>query len=152
MAKRKNKQDNKMLWLLVGILVVCFLAIGFLFYKFFYSGISTSKYGDTRLEGIEKYPLSKTLSEDIAGIYTSEKSVNKTNVTVEGRIIYITIDFKESIKVDNAKSIAVKSLDKIGEDNLTFYEVHYILTYSGEDENTNFPVFGMKNTSSLKVV
>ena len=152
MAKKKNRQDNKMLWILLAILLVCFIMIGFLFYKYFYSGISTSKYGDTRLEGIEKYKLSDTLSDDIKSLYENEKSVASTNVTVEGRIVYITIDFGESIKVDNAKSIAVKSLEKIGEENLTYYEIHYILTYSGKDENTNFPVFGMKNANSLKVV
>ena len=141
-----------MLWILIGILIVCFAAIGFLFYKYFYSGISTSKYGDTRLEGIENYPLSSTLSEDVASVYAKEASVGKTEVIVEGRIVYITIDFVKSIKVDTAKSLAVKSLEKVGEDNLKYYEVQYILTYSGTDENSNFPVFGMKNVNSLKVV
>ena len=152
MSKSKNKQDNTMLWILIVILVVCFLMIGFLFYKYFYSGISTSKYGDTRLEGIEKYPLSETLEKDINDLYKDEKSVNNVKVNVEGRIIYINIDFKESIKVDSAKSIATKALEKVGEENLTYYEVQYILTYSGEEENNNFPVFGSKNASSLKVV
>ena len=150
--KSKRKQDNTMLWILIGILIVCFAAIGFLFYKYFYSGISTSKYGDTRLEGIENYPLSSTLSEDVASVYAKEASVGKTEVIVEGRIVYITIDFVKSIKVDTAKSLAVKSLEKVGEDNLKYYEVQYILTYSGTDENSNFPVFGMKNVNSLKVV
>ena len=152
MSKYKNKQDNVMLWILIGILVVCFLLIGFLFYKYFYSGISTSKYGDTRLEGIEKYPLSKTLEADINDLYKDEKSVNKVSIDVEGRIIYINVDFKESIKVDSAKSIATKALEKVGEDNLKFYEVQFILTYSGKDENKNYPVFGSKNANSLKVV
>ncbi len=152
MSKNKRKQDNTMLLILLGILLVCFLMIGFLFYKYFYSGISTSKYGDTRLEGIENYKLSDTLSEDIASVYAETSSVNKTNVTVEGRVIYITIDFKESIKVDTARDLAIKSLDKIGEENLTYYEIQFILTYSGETENTNFPVFGSKNANSLKVV
>lgn len=152
MSKSKNKQDNTMLWILIIILLVCFLLIGFLFYKYFYSGISTSKYGDTRLEGIENYPLSENLESEINELYKEEKSVNKVKVDVEGRIIYIIVDFKESIKVDSAKSIATKALDKIGEDNLKFYEVQYILTYSGEEENTNYPVFGSKNANSLKVV
>ena len=152
MSKSKNKQDNTMLWILIIILLVCFLLIGFLFYKYFYSGISTSKYGDTRLEGIENYPLSENLESEINKLYKEEKSVNKVKVDVEGRIIYIIVDFKESIKVDSAKSIATKALDKIGEDNLKFYEVQYILTYSGEEENTNYPVFGSKNANSLKVV
>ena len=152
MSKSKNKQDNTMLWILVVILLVCFLLIGFLFYKYFYSGISTSKYGDTRLEGIENYPLSENLESEINELYKEEKSVNKVKVDVEGRIIYIIVDFKESIKVDSAKSIATKALDKIGEENLKFYEVQYILTYSGEEENANYPVLGSKNANSLKVV
>ena len=149
---KKNKQDNTMLWILLIILFVCFLMIGFLFYKYFYSGISTSKYGDTRLEGIEKYPLSKSLEGDIKGLYENEKSVGEVKINVEGRIIYVNIDFVESVKVDNAKTLASKALEKIGEENLKFYEVHFILTYSGEAENNNFPIFGSKNSNSLKVV
>lgn len=154
MSKNKNgssKQDNTMLWILLGILIVCFSMIGFLFYKYFYSGISTTKYGD-RLDGIENYTLSSTLAEDINSIYKEESSVNSTNVTVEGKIIYITIDFKEALSKEAAQDLAIKSLDTIGEENLTFYEVQYIVTYSGEEENNNFPMFGAKNINSLKVV
>ena len=152
MSKSKRKQDNTMLLILIGILVVCFLAIGFLFYKYFYAGISTSKYGDTRLEGIENYKLSDSLEDDIKSIYSNQKSVGNVKVNVEGRIIYITVDFVESVKVDAAKTLAIKALDKIGEENLKYYEIQFILTYSGATENTNFPVFGSKNANSLKVV
>ena len=148
--KKSNRTDNTMLWILAIILIVCFIAIGFLFYKYFYSGISTTKYGN-RLEGIENYPLSKTLEQDIADIYTNEKSVDKVSVDVQGKIIYIKIDFKESIKSDTAKTLAIKSLDKIGEDNLKFYEIQYILTFpDGENKIDN--IFGMKNPNSTKVV
>ena len=152
MSKTKRKQDNTMLWILIIILVVCFIMIGFLFYKYFYSGISTSKYGDTRLEGIENYPLSKTLEDDIKGLYKSEKSVSDVKVNVEGKIVYINIEFKEAVKADTAKTLASKALDKIGEDNLKFYEIQFLLTYSGEGENKVFPLFGMKNPNSTKVV
>ena len=152
MSRSRNKQDNTMLWILIVILLVCFILIGFLFYKYFYSGISTSKYGDTRLEGIENYPLSDSLEEDIKSIYSSEKSVGDVKVNVEGKIIYVDIDFKEAVKVDTAKSLAAKTLDKIGEENLKFYEVQFVLTYSGSEENNNFPIFGSKNSNSMKVV
>lgn len=151
MKKKRVSGDTKILLVLFLILIVCFAAIGFLFYKFFYAGAGATKYGD-RLEGIEKYKLSKTLEKDIQDIYTDNNSVNTVKVDVQGKIIYIMVDFKESLKVDNAKSEAIKSLDKIGEENLKFYDVQYILTYSGEDENNNFPVFGAKSASSLKVV
>lgn len=150
MSKR-NLQNNKVLWVLLGILVVCFLALGFGFYKYFYAGAGNNKYGD-RLDDIDKYPLSDTLENDIKDTFKDDSEVNSVVVNVKGKVIYINIDFGKSIKVTQAQDIAVKSLDKIGENNLTYYDVHYILTYSGSEENNNFPVFGSKSSSSLKVV
>lgn len=151
MGKVRRNQDNKVLWVLLGILVVCFLAIGILFYRYFYAGTSSSKYGE-RLDGIENYPLSKTLEKDIQDLYKDNTEIDKVTVTNEGKIVYITINFTKSIKVTTAEDLAIKSLDKVGEKNLTYYDVQYILTYSGTEENTNFPVFGSKSASSLKVV
>lgn len=151
MKKRRMSGDTKILLMLFLILIVCFAVIGFLFYKFFYAGAGSTKYGD-RLEGIENYKLSETLEKDIQDIYKENNAVNTAKIDVQGKIVYITIDFKEALKVDAAESEAIKSLDKIGEENLTFYDVQYILTYSGEEENNNFPIFGAKSASSLKVV
>lgn len=148
MAKRKNKQDNIILLVLVGILLVCFIAICMLFYKYFYAGTSETKYGD-RLEEVEKHPLSTTLAEDIKSVFADNKNVGDVTVNVQGLIIYININFVESVKATDAQSVAIKALDKIGEDNLSFYEVQFILTCDG---NENFPVFGSKNANSLKVV
>ncbi len=151
MSKNKRGKSNKVLLVLLGILAVCFVSIGILFYKFFYAGTSGSKYGN-RLNGIENYPLSKTLQDDIKSLYVDNSKVGEIKVTNEGRIIYISMDFKETLKVSDAESLAEKSLEKIGESNLTYYDVQFILTYSGEEENENFPVFGAKSSNSLKVV
>lgn len=151
MKKIKMNQQNKVLWLLLAILIVCFVIIAIIFYTYFYAGTSSSKYGD-RLDGIENYPLDNGLDESIKALYKEESSVNKVVYELQGKIIYITIDFKESIKVSQAEALAIKALDTIGEKNLSFYEVQYILTYSGTEENTNYPVFGSKNANSLKVV
>ena len=152
MGKNKlNKSNNKVLLVLLGILVVCFLAIGILFYKYFYAGASGSKYGN-RLSEIEKYPLSDKLEDEIKSLYTDNSKVGEVKVTTEGRVIYINIDFKETMKLNEAESLAEKSLDKIGENNLTYYDVQFILTYSGTEENENFPVFGAISSNSLKVV
>ena len=97
MKKKRVSGDTKILLVLFLILIVCFAVIGFLFYKFFYAGAGATKYGD-RLEGIEKYKLSKTLEKDIQDIYTDNNSVNTVKVDVQGKIIYIMVDFKESLK------------------------------------------------------
>ena len=152
--KRKNKSnrsENIVLAALIVILLACFVAIGYLFYKYFYAGASSNKYGD-RLDGIENYKLSTSLEGDIKDIYTSEESINKVVVNTKGKIVYIDIDFSKPVKIETAESLATKALEKIGEDNLTFYDIQFILTYSGEEENENFPIFGAKKSTSTKVV
>lgn len=151
MGKNKKIRNNKVLLVLLGILLVCIIAIGILFYKFFYAGAGGTKYGN-RLNGIENYPLSSNLQDEIKSLYSDNEKVGTVKVNTEGRVIYIDIDFKETLKVSDAKSLAEKALEKIGENNLTYYDVHFILTYSGEEENENFPVFGAKSSNSLKVV
>ena len=149
--KKKNNGDIKILLVLLAILLVCFGIIGYMFYKYFYAGTSTTKYGD-RLEGIENYKLSNTLEKDIQSVYENTASVDNVKVKTQGKIIYIDIAFKTAVKVDTAKSEAIKALDKIGEENLKYYDVQFVLTYTGEDENSNFPIFGAKSANSLKVV
>lgn len=149
--KKKKSGDGKIIFLLLFILVACFVAIGVLFYKYFYSGASDNKYGD-RLEGIENYKLSENLESDIQSIYKDNKTIDSVVVDVQGKIIYLNFKFKGTVKVETAKSDAIKALDKIGEENLKFYDVHFVLTYVGEEGNDNFPIFGAKSSSSLKVV
>ncbi len=149
--KKKNNGDIKILLVLLAILLVCFGIIGYMFYKYFYAGTSTTKYGD-RLEGIENYKLSNTLEKDIQSVYENTTSVDTVKVKTQGKIIYIDIAFKTAVKVDTAKSEAIKALDKIEEENLKYYDVQFVLTYTGEDENSNFPIFGAKSANSLKVV
>ena len=148
MAKKKHKQDNIILLVLIGILVVCFIVICLLFYKYFYAGISETKYGD-RLDGIEEHVLKDNLVDEIKKLYTENKEVGEIKVNTKGKVIYINMDFVESVKVETAQSLAIKALDVIGEENLKYYEVQYIIK---NKDNENFPIFGSKNANSLKVV
>lgn len=148
MSKRKNKQDNIILLVLGGVLLVCFIAICLLFYKYFYAGTSETKYGD-RLDGIENYVLSSTLEDDIKQIYSDNKSVSEISINNQGKIVYINIEFAANTKAADAKTIAVKALDAIGEDNLTYYEIQFLLTCK---DTEGFPVFGSKSAKNTKVV
>lgn len=150
MAKRR-KQSNAILWVLIFILLVCFVAIGYVFYTYFYAGTSSTKYGN-RLDDISNYPLPETLESDIKNLYKDEAIISDVKYERQGRIIYIRLDFGEPTSSSNAQNLALKSLDLIGETNLTYYEVQYILFYKGEEESNNFPMFGAKSVNSLKVV
>lgn len=149
----KVKQNNTVIWVLLGILLVCFGLLGFGFYKYFYAGSGNNKYGD-RLDGIDKYPLSTTLEQDIKDVFKDSDAVNKVSIDKQGKIVYIIIDYKKPLLKKEAQDLAIKSLEPIGEDNLTFYDIQFILTYSTEEntEESNFPMFGAKSSNSNKVV
>lgn len=151
MAKRK--QNNTVIWVLLGILLACFLLLGYGFYKYFYAGSGDNKYGD-RLDDIDKHKLNSTLESDVSKLFESNENVNTVKLNVEGKIIYITIDFKKALKTTDAQALAIKALEPIGEENLTYYDVQFLLTYTSEvsEENSNFPIFGSKNSDNAKVV
>ena len=90
---KSNRSENIVLGILILILLGSFAGIGFLFYKYFYAGASSNKYGD-RLDGIENYPLPSTLNSDVEALYKDEKSINKVITNVQGKTLYIDIDFK----------------------------------------------------------
>lgn len=148
MAKRKNKQDNIILLVLGGVLLVCFIAICILFYKYFYAGTSETKYGD-RLDEIENYVLSSTLEDDIKKVYIEDKAVTNVSINNQGKIVYINIEFASGTKVADAKTLAAKALGPIGEDNLTYYEIQFLLK---SKDTEGFPIFGSKSANNTKVV
>lgn len=151
----KKLNQNKVILVLLGILLVCFIVLGIVFYKFFYAGSSSSKYGD-RLQDIEKYKLSETLSDDVNSLYSENDNVDNVKIDVKGKIVYIMINYKNNTSTSEAKDLATKALEAIGEDNLSYYDIQFILSVVKDDEseedNTNFPIFGAKSANSNKIV
>ena len=152
---KKIIQNNKVILVLLGILLICFIALGLVFYKFFYAGTSSTKYGD-RLQGIEEHELSKTLEDDIKLLYNDNEKVDSVSIDVKGKIVYIIINYKNNVSTSDAKDLSTKSLEAIGEDNLSYYDVQFILNVvkdeDSEEENSNFPIFGAKSANSNKIV
>ena len=151
----KNKlKNNKVLLVLALILIICFVLIVVALFKYFYSGKNTSKYGD-RLEGAESYTLHSSMKSEIERLY-EKTEVSSVSIKQNGKIVYLTIDLAEVKKIEDAKSIALKSLDKFTDDEKNFYDIQFIITCSKEEsssaENNLYPKMGYKNSSSSVVV
>ena len=113
------------LFVLIGgviILVVTF--------KFFISG--NNEYG-TRLNGIGKVEITKKDMTKITSSIEENENVEEASVRLQGKIIYITINYKEGISIEDAKNIASSTLEYFEEDEKNFYDIGYFLTSSGEN-------------------
>lgn len=148
----KKLRENKVLLVLAVILLICFVLIGYVLFKYFYVGYNLDKYGD-RLDGIEAHPIHNSLKTEISDIYKDTKMSLKSLKT-SGRIIYVTYSLSEVIKVDDAKNLVLKSLEKFTDDEKGYYDIQFIVECDSEasSEKTFYPIMGYKNSSSFEVV
>ncbi len=148
----KKIKENKVLLALALILIVCFGLILFVLFKYFYVGDNSDKYGD-RLEGIESHKVHKELETEIKELYKDDK-LSLKSVKVSGKIIYVTFDLTEVIKVNDTKNLVLKSLEKFSDDEKSYYDIQFIVTCEseGSTENKLYPIMGYKNSSSIEII
>lgn len=138
--------------IMFAIVVICLAVIGYCLIKYFYYGNGVSNYGN-RLQDRNSYVLDNDISTQIEEKYKDTSSFNKVSVRVQGRIIYIHIDFKEALKAAVAQNLASKSLEVFTEEELSYYDLNYTLTADTLEEKSDlFPMMGYKNKNRERIV
>lgn len=140
---KKLWKSNRVVFVLVIILIVCFIAICSVALTFFYSK-DTNEYGN-RLNGIEKHSISSELKSNYKETLLANESVKSVEFNTKGRIIYVNIKFDENISLDNAKKLVEDNLSLFSEDILSYYDLQFILS------SDNFTIMASKNVASEKI-
>lgn len=140
---KKLWKSNRVVFVLVIILIICFIAICSVALTFFYSK-DTNEYGN-RLNGIEKHPISSELKSNYKETLLANESVKSVEFNTKGRIIYVNIKFDENISLDNAKKLVEDNLSIFDEDILSYYDLQFVLS------SDNFTIMASKNVASEKI-
>lgn len=140
---KKLWKSNRVVFVLVIILIICFIAICSVALTFFYSK-DTNEYGN-RLNGIEKHPISSELKSNYKETLLANESVKSVEFNTKGRIIYVNIKFDENISLDNAKKLVEDNLSIFNEDILSYYDLQFVLS------SDNFTIMASKNVASEKI-
>lgn len=141
---KKKLKENKILFVLVVIICISFIVILFKMFTYFYNGNGKDKYG-ARLRNISEHSIAKTIDGDIRAIYDENSGVENIKYSLYGKIMYIEFNFKNGISIDAAKEQVSRSLEVIGQEVLSYYDVQFILR--GDENDDNFPALGYKNSS-----
>lgn len=167
MNKKKVKKvlKDKKIIIFSVILIILIVCIILLKGTFFPSG--GSKYGN-RLDGIEKINFNEKEKDRINEFITSNEKVTSSKINIHGKIINIIYNVNKDVNIDDAKSIAISSLEEIPNKVKKFYDIQFIVTKTEEigeeveskDENgktitttvKNFPIMGYKNSSNDNIV
>ncbi len=143
MKKIKSLWDsNRVLFVLTTILILCFVIMAAVCFKYFF-GSASSSYGD-RLESIQDLPLEDSDKESIIAKFQESDSVNDVAIHTQGKIIYIRVTF-QNVTAERAKEIANPTLEMIPEKYLENYDIHYTLVSEATETTTGFIVMGAKN-------
>lgn len=135
---------HKLLSLICFLAFIIILIMVYIFFSVFIGG--SNKYGN-RLDGIEKVELSKNDLTEVADFLKEKDEVTDASVRVQGKIVYIHIEFTRETTLDQAKEVANESLDQFDKDEKSFYDFGYSLTQVEQEgtEDQGFVVTGTKN-------
>lgn len=126
--------------------MICLLALVIIIIlMYIFSSIFTSNgnnYGD-RLRGIKDVEVAKSKLSSVSDKIKENSEVTKASVRVQGKIVYLDIEFNADTSLDKAKEIANSSLDNFSDKEKKFYDFEYIL-YQKKDDNTGFKITGTK--------
>lgn len=144
-------KENKVLFVLLTLIIIASILIVFGLIKYFYYGNGNNAYG-MRLYDISENPLNDHLASDVKELL-KDSSIKDVKVDLKGKVVYLTIDLSELMSLNDAKSLAIKSLEAFTDKEKKYYDVQFIITASSvEDENSLYPTMGYKNSNSSQIV
>ncbi len=143
-------ESNRVYVILMGISALCLLLILIAFLYYVLTQDNTSVYGN-RLNGIEAVELKKEKLSEIKKSIEENEKVDSSNVRVQGKIVYIIIYLKED-NVEDGKNIAIKTLDNFNEEELSVYDINFIIDAKEKDEEeTKLPIMGYKKSDNTLI-
>ena len=142
---------HKGLAIIGGLSLFLFIIIFAIFSRMIFS-TGKGEYGD-RLKNVVS--VSKDVMNKVKDEIKEKDEVKDINVRIQGKIIYITIKFKDDVSKDKAKEIAGGTLSYFDEDVIECYDFEYLLTQDEiKDEEGNdisFAVAGGKHPDSENI-
>ncbi len=147
---KKLWMENRVLFVLFLIIIVCaFIILGVLFKYFF--GATKSSYGD-RLKGIETVEVTDTMKNDFLSSIKENELINDAKLEVRGKIVYIYLTFIETASLEEAQSRAIESLQFFEQKYLDFYDFHFTLKSNATETSEGFLIMGAKNVNGSGLV
>lgn len=144
-------KEHRVFTILMSIVIVCLILIITVLIQIFYFGNGNDKYGD-RLEGIDNVRISESKESDYENNVKATGKVKNCDLSVTGRIIYVTMQFEEAVDLEEAKSVALKSLESFSDEELAFYDFDFTLKKNSSEKVEGFLISGARNRNGSGLV
>lgn len=144
-------KENRVFSILMFVALFCLTIIILFLIVYFFKGQGSNKYGN-RLDGIKEVVITDSKIKENETALMLEKNIEKVDINIEGKIIYIIIYLKaEGVSADGINT-SLKALDLYTEEEKKYYDFQFILEKTLKNEAEIFPIMGSKNANSANVV
>ncbi len=147
---KKFWNENRVLFVLFLIVLVCILLILGVLLKYFF-GSSSSSYGK-RLEGIKEVEVTDEIKNNFLSSMQNDELIENVAIKSRGKIIYISLSFKDGVSLVEAQSKALASLMAFEQKYLDFYDFNYTLKGNATENSEGFLIMGAKNVNGSGLV
>lgn len=142
--------ENRVLFVLFIIVLFCILIIMGVFLKYFF-GSSKGSYGD-RLDGIQEVEVTDEMQNNFLASMKKDELISDATIKVKGKIIYISLSFKDNVSLVEAQSKALASLMAFEQNYLDFYDFQYTLKGNATENSEGFLIMGAKNVNGSGLI
>ena len=133
---KKMWRNNKIFMILGAILLICAIAVIVVVLKYFI-GSRKSVYG-SRFDNMKVKITDAQQNDYIKGL-EENTNVVKVRFRVSHKTLYISVTFKDDIKIEDAKKIVDDSLALFSDDIKETYDINYTI------KNASYTLMGAKN-------
>lgn len=142
-------KKHKTIFMIGGLLLVLIIILILIFGRMFIKS-NSSTYGN-RLKGIVK--VSEKDNNKVIDSLKENESVDKVNIRIQGKIIYIKINYNKGTNIDKAKEIANKIPELYSEKVIGDYDLEvFLIENDDENEETDeFLIAGTKHPNLEKI-
>ena len=145
-------KEHRIFTMLMAIVIVCFVLIMTVLINVFGGiGNDANKYGN-RLEGIDQIEITQKKQSDFENNFANNEKIESVDISVQGKIVYITMIVKPGIMLEEAKGIALKSLDEFSDEEKEFYDFGFTLKQLSTDSGDGYVIEGAKNKNGTKLI
>ncbi len=144
-----KKPKYKIIGLTVFIIIMILAFFGIK--ELIYPNSSIDLYGN-RLEGIDEVSIKADTITNIKELIMRTEKVSKVDYYLTGRIAKFIIDVKTDTDLIDAKSMTDNIIEKLSEDQLSFYDIEVFITSKESIESEIYPIIGAKHKDSLTFI
>ncbi len=148
---KKIYRENRVLVILLSVVIICFVIILIALFKYFYIGDNNMR-GD-RLDDAANVPIKEERLTDLTmELKENVEVISSAEISPSGNTFYFTLYFQPEVTLEEAKTLASKTLDEFSTEEKAVYDFQFALRQEATENSDGFKIDGARNAEGAGTI